>query len=92
MAISMSLILHHTANTLRGPYFFCSYKRNMEKKIRIGERAFYKAALSPMYPSPPKPETLSGLTVGQGAPRPLPLPNSTCAGSAQPCHCEEGTK
>ena len=25
---------------------------------------------------------LSGLTVGQGAPRPLPLPNSTSAGSA----------
>jgi len=60
---------------LRRPYFFCLYKRNRGKKIHSRGRAFYKAALPLENPPPPKNESLSGLTVGQGAPRLLPLPN-----------------
>ena len=67
---------------LRRPYFFCLYKRNRGKKIQIRGRAFYKAALPLIDPPPPKIVSLSGLAVGQGAPRPLPLPNGACAGSA----------
>ena len=61
---------------LRRPYFFCLYKRNRGKKIHSRGRAFYKAALPLENPPPPKMGDLSGLTVGQGASRPLPLPNT----------------
>ena len=67
---------------LRRPYFFCLYKRNRGKKIQVRGRAFYKAALPLTDPPPPKMASLLGLTVGQGAPRPLPLPKIPCAGSA----------
>ena len=60
---------------LRRPYFFCLYKRNRGKKIHLRGRAFHKAALPLKNPPPPKMGRLPGLAVGQGATRPLPLPN-----------------
>ena len=62
-----------------GAYFFCLSKRSRQENDPQGA-GFLQAALPLCTPSSSV-ESLSGLTVGQGASRPLPLPKTMSGGA-----------